>query len=196
MRDLRRRKALRMSAVAVVTGIAGCAAGDRSSPSPTDSSTPTETPIPAEQITEYESLTKTGQELFRTLLSKGSVERPSDEIPTKLREAEYLRYEGELYSISRTNTDRNVAEYTMDISPVDESEVDESELVAYADLSEEAKEAFTEALNAGDYTVRGETLPGKLGEVGFVKYDGDYYELRVIVADIRVQRLSITKVSE
>lgn len=84
----------------------------------------------------------------------------------------------------------------MDISSVDESEVDVSELVAYTDLSEEAKEAFTEALDAGEYTVRGGTLPGKLDEVGFVKHEENYYALRIAVGDIPVQKLSITKVSE
>lgn len=201
MVDLSRRNTLRIIAVTGISGIAGCTSESNSaSPSPTDSPTssnsptPTIAPIPAEKITEYESLTETGQELFQILLSKGSVERPVDEIPTKLWEAEYVRYEDKVYSVSKTDTDRNIGEYTLDITSVDESEVDESELVTYKDLSEGAKEAFNQALNEGEYTARGGTLPGKLDEARYVKYDRDYYKLIVAVGDIRIWEIGIEMV--
>ncbi|MFB6235193.1 MAG: hypothetical protein ABEH81_13900 [Halopenitus sp.] len=100
-----------------------------------------------------------------------------------------------MYSIPKTDAGRYIAEYTLYSSSTKKTEVDNAELVTYTDLSEEAKNAFKQSLNEGQYTVRGETLPGNLDEARFVKYDGEYYELRVAVADIRVWTISVTKVS-
>ena len=197
MPDLSRRKVLQISAVIAVSGMAGCSSQTNSTtPSQADTDAPTtETPIPAEQITKYESLTVRGRDLFQTLLSEDSIDQPSDTIPTKLWEATYVRHEGSVYSISKTDTDRNIAEYTLEVSSIEQSQIDESDLVTYSNLSEEEKNAFKQSLNEAGYTVRNETLPSKLNEGKFVKYNQNYYELRVLVGDIRVWRISITEVS-
>lgn len=82
----------------------------------------------------------------------------------------------------------------MEVESVDESDVDESRLVAYSDLSKEAKDIFKQALNEGRY-ISTESLPGKLDEVRYVKYEGDYYVALPAVGDMRVWEMSIEKVS-
>ncbi|MFC6724413.1 hypothetical protein ACFQE1_08510 [Halobium palmae] len=120
--------------------------------------------------------------------------RPSDRIPSKLLESKYVRYEGDVYALSETDTGRNIVEYTLYVDTSDGGEVEESELVIYKNFSREAKERFEEALDNGTSTSRRNALPEKLGQGRFVKYDGDYYSLRVSVGDVRVWRISVTRV--
>lgn len=148
----------------------------------------------SELVAAYESLSERGRELFRTLVREGPVERPADEIPARLWSEPLVRYEGEVHSVSKTEAG-NVAVSDLDVLPVDGSEVTESDIVAYGDLSEEAAAIFEQALTEGRYTVRGETLPEGLREARYVEYDGSTYELQVTVGDIRVWRLSARVVS-
>lgn len=194
MADLSRRNVLQVGLIAVVSGTAGCASQNRSFGTDSPSSPSTDSPIPPEQITAYEALSEKGKELFQTLLAEGSIKRPSDKIPSKLWDAKYVRYEGTVYTISKTNTGRSIAEYTLSVSSVTQSEVNESELVIYSNLSQEAKDAFKQALNEGTYTIRGEDLPGKLNDAKFVQYRGNYYELQITVGDIRVWKISVSKI--
>lgn len=196
-----RRDVLRLSITAFGVAVAGCSLA--SGPEQTDtethpsaSPTPSESPIPSENITTYESLSEQGKGLFRTISEEGAVERPIDRFPSRLWEAEYVRYNGEIYAISKTDTGQFIAEYTVTVHSVNEADVDESELISYKDLSQDAKDAFTQALNQGRYTSRDERLPGKLGDVRFVKRDDEYYKLRITVGDIRVWKLSTTNLSE
>lgn len=200
---MERRGFLAVSGTFGFSVLAGCSGLNQPSPetgSPTESPTmntsltPTSTrSVPSEEITTYDSLTEQGKELFRGIVETGPIERASDKIPPKLSETEYVQYQNDVYRLSRSNTHTYIAEYTLEVDFTSQSEVDESELAAYPDLSEAAKKAFKQALDKGSYTVRAGTLPGELREVQFVRYDGSYYELLIIVADIPVWELSATK---
>jgi hypothetical protein len=197
---MKRRFFLGTASMSLLT-IAGCANSEQDgapapkntdTQPPTDSPTQSESPVPSEKITPFESLPAKGKELFLTILEEGSIEEPSDEIPSELWEAEYVRYDGEVYAISRTDTGRNVADYSVSVGQTEESEVDESKLVSYADLSPDAKDAFKQMLSGGYPRGR---LPEKLDVGGFVKYDGGYYEIFIIHVDTRVFNITATKVS-
>lgn len=199
-----RRKVLQAVGGSFSLLFAGCSA--IGSPEPSASATPTESPrvqtrltetdssTPTAQLTSYESLSEKGQELFREIVqTEGPVERASDEIPWKLWNAEYVEFQDDVYRLSKRQTTSGVAEHTLEVGITVQSEVDESELAAYSDLSEAARNAFTQAHDEGSYTVREEPLPDDLREVQFVKYDGSYYELQFIVADFPIWELSVSK---
>jgi len=145
-------------------------------------------------VTAYELLSERGQELFRSLVRDGAVERPGDEIPATLWSEPLVRYESDVYAVARTAAG-NVAVTELDVLPVDRSEVEGSELVAYTDLSAEAATVFEQAVTDGGHTARGGTLPEGLREARYVEYEGRHYELQVIVGDVRVWRLSVDVVS-
>lgn len=147
-----------------------------------------------ERVTAYESLSERGRELFRTLVREEPKERPADEIPTTLWGEPLVRYEGDVYAVARTAAG-NVAVTKLDVRPVDRSEVEASELVAYTDLSTEAASVFERSVTDGGYAVRGGTLPETLREARYVEYDGRHYELQVTVGDVREWRLSVDVVS-
>jgi hypothetical protein len=199
---MKRRLFLGTASMSLLT-IAGCASSEQDgtatpkntdTPSPTDSPTPSESPVSSEKVTTFESLPEKGKELFLTILKEGSIEEPSDKIPSTLWEAEYVQYEGEVYSLSRTDTHRNVADYSVSVGQTEESEVDESKLVNYTDLSPDTKDAFKQMLS-GSYPIRESKLPGKLDDGGFVKYERDYYEISIVHGDTRVFEISATKVN-
>lgn len=200
---MERRRFLAASGTLGLSFLAGCSGLNQTSPetvsqteSPTviTGQTPTSTrSVPPDEITPYDSLTEQGKELFRDIVETGPIERASDKIPPKLSEAEYVQYKNDVYRLSKSNPHTYVAEYTLEVNFTSQSEVDESELVAYPDLSEAAQIAFKEALDEGSYTVRDGTLPGELREIQYVKYEESYYELQIIVADIPVWELSTTK---
>lgn len=194
-----RREALQLVMTTTLLGLSGCTSDDQEAKqTSTDSRSPemsetlasTESPVPKSQITEYSSLNDKAQKLFEKIITEGPIERASDKIPSKLWEADYIQYEGDIFELKKEDTGSNVVEYTLITSSVDESDVNQSETVTYSKLSNEAQTAFQEALSTGEYRSRAEPLPGKLDEAGFVKYDGAYYELKVAIADIRLWKLS------
>lgn len=190
-----RRRLLRILAPGILVGFAGCsseAPADETpaTPTTTATSTPTATPIPEERITEFEQLTEDGRELFEQLLSQEHVEIGSDRLPSGLEDAEYVRHQDAVYAVTKTYTDEFVSEYTLEVQTIHPDYVDQEEVVAYGDLTEEAQDAFLEAVETGSVSYRDETLPGKLVSTSYVKYDDDYYELTVIIADIPIVRIS------
>jgi hypothetical protein len=146
-------------------------------------------------VIEYQDLTEEGKHLFQTLLIEKSVERPADRVPVLLRESNYIQYKGDLYKVTTEFAGRMVAEYVLYTSSISESEVDErSELIAFEELTTEAKAAFKHALSWGKYTTRGETLPEQLTEYRYVNHQRDYYRLMITVGDIPVWNVSAERV--
>lgn len=207
MIHLRRRTAI-TTAVAL---LAGCTSSSdptvtpsRTEPSPTPTETtrrsptetadrsPTETTVPPSAITPYDSLSPDGRELFQTLLDH-PVERASDTVPSRLWNATYVRYDGTVYELRKTSTDRSVAERTVSLYAAEQPTPEPDQTIEYDDLSASAQAAVEEALGDGSYTVRGETLPEPFGDraIQYLRYDGTVYEIVRTTGDIRVWRLDV-----
>ncbi|MFC6732305.1 hypothetical protein [Haladaptatus sp. DYSN1] len=198
-----RRTVLRLSVVSLATGFAGCSFTGPSAtdtPSPETSETPTEEPTETKttqsgNTVEYAALTEQDKELFDEMRSQAQVTRGMDRVSETLLDAEFVVYQGSRYRIEKENAGY-IAEYTLEVTKTSESNVEEDELVAYEDLTPEAAAAFDEARTGDRFTVRGETLPGGLAGHRYVEFDGEYYELTVIVGDIIRWRFAATKVEE
>lgn len=71
----------------------------------------------------------------------------------------------------------------------------ESEVIAFEQLSTDAQDAFETARYERLYKTR-ERLPGQLGEYECVKYQNGYYRLEKAVGDIPEWELSVSKMDE
>lgn len=204
MASLTRRRTFVKGGLLLATTMGGCLSPSEGGRTLTSTRTATRTapttstssPIPSERVTTYDALSERGKDLFRRLIDQDSVERPSNEIPSTLWDAEYVRYEGVVYEITKTDTGRDVVKTHLSVEQVTETAVSETEVITYEDLTPAAKNAFEESLSNDTYTVDGEDLPKQLQENEFVSYRSDYYRLRVMVEDIRVWSLSVSKVGD
>ena len=199
-----RRRTLLRAAWVLAAGWSGCLSregvpvqGSPPTDSPTASSTTTEksttTTVPPGRVTAFDSLSDAGQDLFLHLLGGEPLERPSTQIPQSLWSADYLRYEGSLYELSKRGTGEMVAEYTLSLAVRSKESVGDAELVAFEGLSDEAKHAVRQALENGSFTIAGETLPEALSGGQFLEYEGRHYLMQISVGDIQVWRLSVNK---
>lgn len=200
---LSRRRMLWKGAAILLPVTGGCSSPSTSEPSPTvntesasDSTppSPNESPSRSEDATPYESLTGPGKVLFQRSIDRASVERAANRIPRVLWNAEYVRYREHVYEISKSDTGRDVVRSHLSVELVREGDAAESETITFDELTPSARDAFERALDEGEYTVRGEELPKQLAEHRFVEDGTDHYRLRVMVEDIRVWRLSVTRV--
>lgn len=73
-----------------------------SEPTETSTPAPTTTSTTARDVTSYDSLTDRGKELFQTVLVDGPIEREKNAVPERLWEAESVRYEGSVYTLSKS----------------------------------------------------------------------------------------------
>ncbi|MFC6991892.1 hypothetical protein ACFQH3_09080 [Haladaptatus sp. GCM10025707] len=110
-------------------------------------------------------------------------------------EAEFVLYQDSRYRIEKEQAGY-IAEYALEATLTSDSNVEVGDLVAYGDLTQEAAAAFDEAQTGDRYTIRGETLPDQVVSNQYVEFDGEYYELTVIVADIPSWTFTATKVAE
>lgn len=198
-----RRRLLVSCGTTALVVLGGCTAGTGSTGTttepPTDTETTTEAPetattVPPSAVTAFEDLGETAQSVFEDAYYQGYVERAVDRIPAALQEQPYVRYQGDVYEVRRVTVTGAVAEYTLYAAVVDEGSVAEESLVDYADLSSDAQAAFEQAVADGQFTVRDGSLPGRLDEVGVVKFEGRYYELTVTVGDIPIWKLAVREV--
>jgi len=187
-----RRQFLRACAVAALSGTVGCLSRDSA---PAAGETETDRQTSTVEATAYESLSDDGRELFRRLLREGPVERADDRVPDGLLEADHVRYEGDVYAVSKSGAG-TVHEFVLDATEIDADEVDEADTVRYADLSEAAATVFDEALGEEYHTLRARRLPGALEDTRYVRRDGSYYQLHVSTRDLQVWRLSASVVDE
>ncbi|WP_244509702.1 hypothetical protein [Haloferax larsenii] len=147
-------------------------------------------------MTSYRELSDEGQVLFEKLLAQGTIERPADTVPSTLSDAEYVQFERSIYVLTVEFIDQMLAEYTLHATPVSASAIDDdTERVDFAALSTEANAAFMDALDDGQHTVRGDTLPPQLVEHRYVRYEGTTYRLEIALFEIPVWRLSVEKAS-
>nr|WP_241429854.1 hypothetical protein [Haloferax larsenii] len=147
-------------------------------------------------MTSYRELSDEGQALFEKLLAQGTVERPADTVPSTLSDAEYVQFERSIYALTVEFIDQMLAEYTLRATPVSASAIDdETEWVDFDALSTEAKAAFEDALDDGQHTVRGDTLPPQLVGNRYVRYEGTTHRLEIALFEIPIWRLSVEKAS-
>jgi hypothetical protein len=114
------------------------------------------------EATAYESLSDDGRALFRRLLREGPVERADDRVPDGLLEADHVRYEGDVYAVSKSGAGI-IHTFVLKATEVDADEVGGADAVRYADLSEAAATVFDEALVGGGPHRQGATTSGGVG---------------------------------
>lgn len=155
--------------------------------------TPSSTTTYSEDVTPYENLSDEGQLLFKDILEAGHITVPVSELPSSLSEAEYVRYEGTVYSVHQRQTHQYVSEYSFSTSKVEKPAIeDKSALVAFEQLFSEAQDVFKAAQTEGRYTTR-DSLPDQVIEHRYVMYQDTYYNLQVSVGDIPIWKLSASK---
>lgn len=201
----RRTLLLSCGATALVV-LAGCSTDDSGgtgspgtttdTPPETGTTTDTATTVPPSEVTAFDDLSETAQSVFEDAYFRGPVERASDRVPAVLLNGAYVRYQGDVYAVVSEGAGGLVAEYSLSAALVDESAVEDGRLVGYADLSPAAQAAFETAVSESQFTVRGEPLPGRLDEIGYVRYEERYYELTVVVADIPTVEVSVEELGE
>lgn len=211
-----RRTLLRGVAAALPAAVAGCTARSPTSPTATsrrstDAPTtppatttvrPTTTTTPG-NATDYGDLSADARAFFRTLVGNGSVERPIDRVPSPFGDlgavgenATVVRRNGTRFEVAAAPGHGMVAVYTLRLRSVGGSGVEDSEVVAFADLPADGRRAVERALESGRYTHRGQGFLEGLAEYEYVEHDGTYYEMRVAVGDVPVLEYSVTNASE
>jgi hypothetical protein len=175
-----------------VSGTVGCASRGGA---PAADETGTDRQTSTVEATAYESLSDDGRALFRRLLREGPVERADDRVPDGLLEADHVRYEGDVYAVSKSGAGI-IHTFVLKATEVDADEVGGADAVRYADLSEAAATVFDEALVGGGHTVRARRLPGALEDTWYVRRDGSYYQLHRSIRDLQVWQLSVRTVDD
>lgn len=202
------------AAVAVGTALlvvmAGCAGADTGqtgdkTPSPppstppptTTTSTSTATTVtpptttgttPAADVIAFGALPDRSQSLFLSARENGTVTATHLQgfVVEPFENHEYVRYRTQRYAVE-ARPDRLSISVLTEISAVDRAAIPtESEAVAYSNLSDRGKEDFRDALQ-GSTRLRyrsGNPLPGYYSQPGYVRYRGEYYELRWATGDV------------
>lgn len=178
--------------------LAGCSGTPIQSPtesetlSTTSATTETRATVNASNVVEYAALQPAAQRVFRRALEHGEISEVtnvSDDAMRPLVDADYVRYNGNLYGVTAQPqlTPRRVL---TDIKRVNQSSIEnQNTVVVYDNLSEEGQDAFKTVLSGNQSSVKyspGEfPLPGDPFDDNstYIRYENAYYELGLAHAD-------------
>lgn len=188
-----RRRTVALVAILLLSGCAGLSPLDSESPTaatpPTTStgSPPTvasTTPLDGEHYV-YEDLTGERKAFVDRILDDGSVRtaRPPD--PFAPNERQYVTYRDTRYVLAWEQRGL-VAEYSLDLAdPSSDAAIGANDsVVAYRNLSEDARRVFRAARNGTRDAYRADAFPDDLRESDYVAFRGSYYGIGVVVADL------------
>lgn len=176
-----RRKTLQLAGSALVTGLAGCTTGSSGDSSPTTSQSPPPSNTYTVEVISYQDLSPASRQTFRQLVDNGSIQGVCSEFPNEFWEAPAIRYQNILYAVEKEQTGRFIAEYSLETERIKESSIEnESEVIAFEDLTQEARDVFESAPTRPTQ----ERLPKQLYEHRYARYEDDHYELIIIHGDL------------
>lgn len=179
-------------AAASTVALVGCA-GTPPSSGGDDSATASTTTTAPEAVVQYRTLSDEGRDVFEALLETDSLVGTESDFPDDVWAADYVDYEGTVYAIERSRTGNYRSKFVLSTEFVDEGDVeDDADVVAYEELDPAARDAFEKARTDGEYRSRGEP-PSQLVQHRYVGYEGDYYRLDRVVADVPTWELSAAK---
>ncbi|WP_411964113.1 hypothetical protein [Haloferax sp. YSMS24] len=155
-----------------------------------------ETTVPSEAVVQYSDLSDEGKDVFEALLETDSLVGPKSDFPTGIWNAEYVDYEGTVYAIERDQTGDYIAEHSVQTEFVNETAIeDDADVVAFEELTPYAQDIF-EASRSG---AGGESLgdpSSHFAAYDYVRYEGEYYRVATVVADIPEWELSAEKTGQ
>lgn len=165
----------------------------------TTSSTPTTTTISQAKILDYQNLGNKTQQALREALENGSVTVTRSSLSGKLspdKDGWYVRHQGELYEMSWEHQGLRGEYQLRNATKVNASEInDTTAVIEYRNLSANAQQMFDTVRVGGETETYGaNAFPNQFQNNRYVKYQGEYYELRVVVGDYITYRLSLREV--
>lgn len=176
-----RRKTLQLAGSALLIGLAGCTTVSPGDSSPTTTQSPPPSNTHTVEVISFQDLSPASRQTFRQLVDNGSIQGACSEFPNELWEAPAISYQNSLYAVEKEQTGQFIAEYSLETERIDESSIEnESEVIVFEDLTQEAREVFESAPTRPTR----ERLPEQLYEHRYVRYEGAHYELIIIHGDV------------
>lgn len=156
------------------------------------------TTSPTHATLDAEELSISDHELLGQAVENGSVQvRPNRSGRlTPDTDGWHARYGGTLYELSWQPAGFRGEYHLESVTKVNSSAVDSAGGgIAYTNLSADARQLFDLARAGNESEGRGaELFPDQFREYAYVKDNGDYYALEIVVGDFIVYRLSVTEV--
>ncbi|NEU55545.1 hypothetical protein [Halorussus sp. MSC15.2] len=169
------------------------------SPTTRDASTASTTTLPTRATLSAADLSASERDLLRRAVENESVRVTRSNLTGELTpdtDGWYARYRGTLYELSWERGGFYGEYHLGNATVVNASSVESSDgVVAYENLTADARELFEAARAKEDVEGYGaEAFPDQLRSNRYVTYEGEYYELRLAVADYVAYRLSVEDV--
>lgn len=165
----------------------------------TSASTPTTTTILQAMILDYHDLEEPTQQTLQEVIENGSMTITRANLTGELstdKDGWYVRHRGKLYKISLKYRGFR-GEYNLEnATKINSSTIEDSTaVIEYRNLSEHAQQLFDVARTDGETRTYGaKAFPDQLQTNRYMKYQGEYYELRIVVGDYTTYRLSLKRV--